>query len=531
MIRLGIFLASALTLLPASAQTNLQPREMSLEDCIETALHHNLDVQIKRLNPELSHFTLEAAYGAYEPAFAAGAEHDYTRQPGSVDANGRVIPGAEIESERYSSGFQGLLPWGLTYNLGINLSDQRTLRPEVVASGGPTLITNTFFDVNTGNNITLVTTNFPTTVPAFSTETFSGQAGFLQLRQPLLKNFLFDSTRLQIYLDKRNLKISEQDLRSQVMNSITAVEQAYFNLIFSQENIKVQRKALELAERLLAENKKRVEVGALAPLDEKSAEAQVATSKADLLNALGGEETQQRVLKSLLSDDYSAWGNVAVHPTEPLLALPQAFKLQESWNTGLNQRPDLIQAKLNVEKQGYIVRYQKNQLLPQLDVVGTAGYNSAASTFGGYLDQFGGRENPFYSVGGQLTVPLGNRSARNNYKAAIATRDQIKLQLKQLEQNILIQIENDIAVARTRFEQVQATREAQSYAEDALSAEQKKLESGKSTSYDVLLKTRDLTQARVNYISALASYNNSLAQLSLDEGSTLERRHVKLEWK
>ena len=101
MIRLGIFLAAVLTLLPASAQTNLQPREMSLEDCIETALHHNLDVQIKRLNPELSHFTLEAAYGAYEPAFAGGAEHDYTRQPGSVDANGRIIPGAEIESERY----------------------------------------------------------------------------------------------------------------------------------------------------------------------------------------------------------------------------------------------------------------------------------------------------------------------------------------------------------------------------------------------------------------------------------------------
>src|SRR5215471_69771 len=168
MIRLGILLVAVLMLLPASAQTNLQPREMSLADCIETALHHNLDVQIKRLNPELSHFTLEAAFGAYEPAFSGSAEHDYSRQPGSVDSNGRVIPGAEIEAERYSSGFQGLLPWGLTYNLGINLTDQRTLRPEVVASGGPSFVTNSFFDVNSGNNITLVTTNFPTSIPAFS---------------------------------------------------------------------------------------------------------------------------------------------------------------------------------------------------------------------------------------------------------------------------------------------------------------------------------------------------------------------------
>jgi outer membrane protein TolC len=105
------------------------------------------------------------------------------------------------------------------------------------------------------------------------------------------------------------------------------------------------------------------------------------------------------------------------------------------------------------------------------------------------------------------------------------------MQLKQLEQNVLIQIENDIAVANTRFQQVDATREARIYAEAALDAEQKKLESGKSTSFVVLQLTKDLTTARSTEISALASYNNALAQLALDEGDTLERRHVSLEIK
>jgi len=527
---LKLFLFLACAALPALAQTNApESRVMSMEDCVEVALRHNLDVQIQRLNPDISRFTLEAGYGAYDPSLYGGVSHTDNHQPPSVDSNGRVIPGAEIESDNYDGGFQGLLPWGLNYNLGMTLNDQTTKRPAVVAGGGPTLITNTYFDVQSGSPISLVSTSFPVSIPALSAETFSGQAGFLQLRQPLLKNFWIDNTRLQIILNKKSLQISELGLRSQIISTVTAVEQAYYNLIFSQENIKVQQKAVELAEQQLAENKKRVEVGAMAPLDEKQAQSQVASSRADLLNALGGEETQQRVLKSLLSDDYLKWDKVVIQPTETLEAVPQFFSLQESWRLGLSQRPDLLQQKLSLDKQGYVIRYQKNQLFPELDVVGTAGYNASALTPGNYFSQLGGRDNPFYSVGGQISIPLRNTSARNQYKSALTSKDQIALQLKQLEQNIMIQIENDITLAKTRFQQVQATREASVYAEAALDAEKKKLESGKSTSFVVLQLTSNLTQARSSYISALANYNNTLAQLAQDEGSTLDRRHISLQ--
>ncbi len=147
------------------------------------------------------------------------------------------------------------------------------------------------------------------------------------------------------------------------------------------------------------------------------------------------------------------------------------------------------------------------------------------------LDQVGGRNNPFWTIGGQASYPLGNISARYNYKAARATKDQIALQLKQLQQNILIQIEDAIAVAQTSFQRVDATREARTYAEAALYAEQTKLEKGKSTSFLVLSAQRDLTSARYAEIQALANYNIGLAKLAQAEGSTLERRHVKLELK
>ncbi|MBI3851846.1 MAG: TolC family protein [Verrucomicrobia bacterium] len=512
--------------------TNETLRPMSLQECVLQAVQHNLDVQIKRFSPDISRYTLAASYGGYDPFATFSGEHDYSLSPGGLDPQGRPFAGNEIDTDRFSTGLQGLLPWGLTYNVGGTLSDQYGTRPSTaIDPSKQTVVTNSFFDINSSNTVSFLSTNFGTMPTRDPFETTSGNAGLLQLRQPLLKNFWIDSTRLQIFLNKRNVQLSELDLRFQIMNTVTAVEQAYYDLIFALENVKVQEKALELAERLAAENKKRVEVGALAPLDEKQSESQVASSRADLLAALGNRDTQQRVLKNLLSDDYSKWEDVVVQPKETLLAMPQSFNKQDSWKKGLSLRPDVLQAKISVEKQGYVVRFQRNQMYPQLDLIGSYGFAASSQEFSGAFDQFRRRDNPFYSYGAAMTIPLGNTSARNNYKAAKATKEQIALELKQMEQNVLIGIENAIAVAKTSFERVAATREARTYAEAALDAEQKKLENGKSTSFLVLQAQRDLTARSSEEIRALADYNKALAQLALGEGTTLERNKLSVEIK
>ncbi len=534
-MRLFRFLLSlaAAACTPVLGQTSdLETRKMSLEDCIGIALEHNLDIQIQRLNPEINRFALSAAFGAYDPTFSASGEHDYSRSPGGVDPQGRLFGGTATDSDRLSSSVSGLLPWGTIYDLGVNLTDTYGTTPFTVLT--PTVssvTTNIIFD-NLGNPSGFsLNTNFQSASVRLPFENTVGNVGFFQLRQPLLRNFWIDSSRLQIYIDRKNLKISELELRLRIMDIIRAVEQAYYNLIFAQENIKVQQKALELNERQLTENRKRVEVGTMAPLDEKQAQSQVAGSRADLLATIGTEQTDQRVLKSLLSDNYAKWERVVIEPTEKLVALPESFNLQGSWRKGLSQRPDLIEQRLAVDKQSYVVRFQHNQIFPQLDLIGTAGYNASGREFSGALNQFVNRDNPFWSYGAQMTIPLTQRTARNNYRAAKATKEQIELQTKQLEQNIMITIENSIANANTAFQRVDATREARIYAEAALDAERKKLESGKSTSFVVLQLTRDLTSARSSEISALANYNIALAQLAFDEGSILERRHVTLEIK
>jgi outer membrane protein len=524
-------LALVLTAGSASAQTAApEIRKLSLEECIAIALEHNFGVQIARYEPRVARYQLAGLYGAYEPSLFMSGQHEYTRNGGGVDSNGQLFLGSDLDANILNGGISGILPWGTAYNLGVSATDTWGTKPGVISDPtNPTGFTTNVFTDTLGNPVVLISTNFGTLPANFPFESSSAQAGALTLSQPLLRNFWIDSTRYQIYASKKNVKSSEETFRGQLMTTITSVESAYFNLVSAEDFVRVQEKALELADQLLTENRKRVEVGAMAPLDEKQAQSQAAASRADLLSAQALRDTAQRVLKNILSESYTnEWANVIIAPRDILLAIPQTYDLQESWRKGLANSPALIAARLGLDVAKYNIRLQRNQLFPQLDVFGSYGYNGSGKEFSDALNQVQSRDNNFWSFGAQFSIPLGQRSARNNLKTAKASKEQTELQLRQLEQGVLITIENDIGLAKANFEKVDATRQARLYAEAALEAEQKKLENGKSTSFVVLQLQRDLTQARADEIVALVQYNISLAQLAFDEGSTLERRHVSL---
>jgi outer membrane protein TolC len=346
-----------------------------------------------------------------------------------------------------------------------------------------------------------------------------------------MKNFWIDNNRLNISVAKNRLKYSELQLKLQIMQIVTTLEQAYYELIYDRENVQVQQKAVELAERLVMENKKRLEVGALAPLDLQSAEAQAASSRAAVISAKSQLGTQERLVKLLITDHYTDWANIPLEPSGTLNAPAPVLNLQDSWSRGLADRPDLLQAKLDVERQGIRLKYDRNQLLPELDAFGSYGYNGSGKEFSDTLFEVQLTDRRFYTYGGKVSMPLLNLAARNAYKSDKATGQQLVLTVKKLEQTIMTQIDNDIGTIRANYDQVQATRQAREYQEAALDAEQKKLNSGKSTTYNVLLVQRDLTNARGAEIQALDTYNKSLSQLSLDEASTLDRLGINFEVK
>jgi len=487
-------------------------RTITLEECVALALQHNLDIQIQRYNPQISLFNLRSLYGYYNPALSLGVSGNSRQQlPGYNPLYGRY-PGAATDNQEFSAGVSGSLPWGTYYSVGATLNNSDYSALQLV-----------FTSVT--NPVTGVVTTNVTSEPV-STRIVGGNMGALQLRQPLLRDFWIDGSRYSIALGKNSLKSSELGVRYQIMTTITSVESAYYTLIYSFDEVKVQEKAVELAEKLLAENKKRVEVGAMAPLDEKQAEAQLASSKADLLTAQRNLAVSQNLLKALLTDDYSHWHGTELRPATKLVAVPVSLDTQESWVRALAQRPDILQARLNLDRLGVALTYQKNQIYPRFDVVGQVGYNASSENYGGALRQWSHADAPFSSIGVEFSMPLGNQSARNSYKTAKAQREQAELQIKQLEQGVMVTIDNAITLVRTSLERVNATREARVYSQAAMDAEVKKLENGKSTNFEVLRLQRDLTSAMSAEIQALAAYNVALAQLAFAEGTTLERHKL-----
>jgi outer membrane protein len=467
-------------------------RILSLSECLQLALRSNLDIQIQRYNPLISEYTLDGTYSAYDPIFGFTAKKSFNSSPGSVNVNTNLNFGTSTtDTENYTASLQGTLPTGLTYALD-----------------GP--LTKTSQSSGTTNPI-------PTTWVA---------SPGITLDQPLLKNFWIDNTRLQIRINKANLKISVEALRQQVITSITAVKTAYYNLIYARENVQVNRTALQLAQQLASENKQRVTIGTLAPLDERQAESQAAASQAALLQSQQALVVQENVLKSLLSASYQEWMDVAPVPSEELSVTPLLRDRQESWRRAFAERPDLVQERLTLEKQNVTLKYSYNQLWPQLDVTGSYGRAALSTSLDTTLNNVAAGRNEFWSVGGLLTYPLGNVAARANYKSSKATVQQVLLQLKQLEQNVAITVDNDVGQVRSTLQQVEATHAARLYAEDALDAERKKLENGKSTSFQVLQLISNLTAARLAEIRAKADYNIAQAQLDLDEGSTIEQNRI-----
>jgi hypothetical protein len=186
----------------------------------------------------------------------------------------------------------------------------------------------------------------------------------------------------------------------------------------------------------------------------------------------------------------------------------------------------------------------QNQLLPGSDAslfyaeaineggaIVVYGYNGSGGYYSDSFGQISDGNRPTYSYGAQLTVPLGNLGPRNQYKASKATLQQVVLQLKQIEQGVMVQIDNAVKQAQSAYESVDATRLARVYAEAALDAEQKKYAVGKSTTFTVLQLQTALTTARSQEIRSLANYNEALANLAAQEGSTLERNNIFVETK
>lgn len=495
-IQVGVAIVLATALLGFSASAEEKPvRELTLAECVGLALENNLDLKIEKIARREARLAAAGARGGYDPNLTVSAKRTHEETAGEsagTVAGALAVLGAETDSDSWNASVGGATGLGgLNYEIGARLGDSSGTR-----DGNP-------FD------------------------TSSGSAG-ITLTQPLLKGFKADATRYRVKLADRQSAEALVQLEGRMQAILSQVEAAWYALIQAREGIRVQEDAVRLAAQLYEDNRRRVQIGAMSMLDEKQAESQAASARADLSSARRSFAAAQNQLKSLVFADHRNFRGLEISAIGELSADPVAVDSAASGERALERRPDLRQAQMALERQGLAVDYERNQTLPALDLVG--GYGLAASradSYGSAIDQMESADEPYWAAGVTLTFPLGNRAAKNKKAQSLAVAEKMRLQMRQLEETALVEVDNAARSVETGLEQVQATKDAREYAEQALGAEQRKLERGESTSFVVLQLQRDLTQARKAEIAALADYNQQRSTLALAEGAMLERHGVE----
>ena len=330
------------------AQQNPTPegktRLFSLDDAVRMVLTNNLDVAISQYTPVLDQYATQGLNGAYDPTLAFQGGSTYNSQPSQFYL-GTIFPSAVTSDNNFTPDLRGELPFGMTYDLTTPLQQQTYPFREYVATP----------------NITLT--------------------------QPLLKNGWVDNTRYQIQLSRKTWENDLQSVRLQMETAVNSIKTAYFNLIAARENVEVQRAAVALAQQLVDENTRKVQLGAMAPLDQRQAESQAASSESDLLAAQLAQAVQENAIKLLFSLHLGEWTGVTPVPTESLPAVEERPEFTECVTRALASRPEMLQAKISVEKQHLTIKYDYNQLYPELDLKGTWGLNSIGTTWGTTLDR------------------------------------------------------------------------------------------------------------------------------------------------
>jgi outer membrane protein TolC len=299
--------------------------------------------------------------------------------------------------------------------------------------------------------------------------------------------------------------------------------------VFANENLKVAEAALKAAQNLLAENRAKAKAGVMSIVDVLQAEAAVASRVEQIIVAEKAIRDQEDLLRRLLNPGEDELRlDVRLTPKDaPVVAL-EPISLQEAIDIAIEQRPEIVQAKKNVETSELNTKFAKNQLLPTLSFQGTLGLSGLGANYADMSNRNFSGDFYNYGAGLVLSYPLGNRSAWSTFNRRQIEGKNAETSLASVRQQIIIGVKEAVRRVQTDFKRIETTRSARIMAEKQLQAEQERLKVGLSTTRFVLDFQRDLATAQANELRAIVDYNKSLSNLSRHKASTLDRYSLQI---
>jgi outer membrane protein len=546
---------------------------LSAADVVALAIEDNLDIELQRYAPLLAREVLRRASGG---GFLRDVTTTVAPGPSSVAATGVSTISNINGSVSATSGTAVISQIGPTLpsldpvlfgfaGFGHSTSPQSN----TVIAGTTAVITDSRnYQVGyqqqflTGTNLTFQYTSAHErqNIPSNLLNPFTTANLDFQVNQNLLQGFGVAVNNRNIRVAKNSLKVSELQFRQQLITTISAVLNVYWDLVAFNESVRVAQQALNTANRLYEDNKKQVEIGTLAPIEVTRAEAEVATDRQNLLVAETNVLQQETILKNALSRNGVANPTLAEVRIVPLdyFRIPQSEDfpgVADLVTEATGKRPEIEQNRLNLDSAQINLVGSKNSLRPTLSAFAEvtnhgltgdpntlnpclAPRNCGADTefvppyfVGGYsngVSQIFRRNFPDYSAGFSLNIPLRNRAAQADY-----VTDQLQLRQRQLQfQKSLNQVRVDVENALVGVRQARAGYEsavkARILQQQTLDAEQKKYTLGASTVFQVIQDQRDLATAQGNEVQAEATYVH--ARIALDQalGRTLDANNVSV---
>ncbi len=477
-----------------SEDTGPEPLVVSLQDVLTQALQNNLDITIGRYEPLKSEELVTFAESAYDPSLAGTAQSSDSQRESVFSSN---VFFQHQKTHQYTAAFFDPTTFGTAYQLQVSAVD------EFSASNffGPT------------SQTTGYTTNWTASIT-----------------QPLLRNLGRQANTSRIVIARNTKAASDSQFRQVVINTLSDAEKAYWTLSFALMELDTSKASLKLAQDFLEQNKIKVRVGTLAPIEITQAEAEVADREQAVIIATYAVATSEDGLRRVVNVPYDSpiWSRPIRPSDEPTVEeIPIDYAAIEE--AAKANRPDLEQARLEIMSRENDLAYRKNQRRWGLNLTGDYGHDGFDEmTYSNSIDDLRDRTKTSWNAQLSLAIPIGNRAALSAYTQSEYALSQARYGFQQVGQAALIEVRYAVRGVQTNIKRIRAAQVNVRLQKEKLSAEQKKFENGMSTSFQVLQFQTDLTTAVSRENGAIVDYNKSLAELERAKGTLLAARNMEM---
>ena len=543
---------------------------LSLDDAVALALENNLDIAYMRYEPLIADTDiLRARAGGFTRGGTTGVSSQSTGTSATGGADTSATGGGRTTVPLVSAStgggpaipqlepvLSGNTTWGHRSSPLTNTitTGTNTLINEQLNSG--ITYSQAFL---TGSAISFNFSSFTTNSNALRNifnPSLNSSLG-LNFRQSLTQGFGRSLNSRQIRIARNNREVSDLSFKQQVITTVSQIQNLYWDLVSFNEDVRVKQQSLQLAQKLLNDNKRQVEIGTLAPIEIVRAEAEVAAREQDLTVSQTQVQQQETILKNALSKSGVASPLIAeahIVPTSRITVpkVEPIEPIQDLIGSALQSRPELAQSRIRLTNSDISLKAVRNSMLPSVDLIGTLTNNALAGQvnerfaafpgtsqqapspfflggLGTTMSQIFARNFPDYSVGVRLNVPLRNRAAQADMVSAQLQYRESEIRLRQAENAVRVEVKNALVALQQARARMGAATKSRLLQEQTLDAEQKKYALGASTIYMVIQAQRDLAQARSVEVAAANNYTKARVEVDRSTGQTLAKNNIVLE--